>query len=212
MTEASPPNRLKLVRLALWLLVGLAVIGVGALLLIRRGPVDAPLASTLNPTIGGTFTLVGTDGQLFASNRLDGKPYAIFFGFTHCPDVCPTTLARLAKLRQSMGGNGAFNIVFVSIDPERDGPREMREYAGLFGAPIIALTGSPAQIEQVKKSYGIFAEKAPSPGSQHTGHSGYSMNHTSSVLLFDRGGKLAGIISATDPDDAALGKLKAITD
>ena len=210
MTEPSRPNRLKRVRLTLWLLVGLAVIGAGALLLIRRGTVDAPAASTLNPAMGGSFTLVGTDGQPFLSNRLEGKPYAIFFGFTHCPDVCPTTLARLAKLRQSMGGDDAFNVVFVSIDPERDGPKEMREYSTLFQTPIIALTGSPRQIDQVKKSYGIFAEKAPGPTS-HAGHSGYSMNHTSSVLLFDRNGRLAGIISATDSDDAALGKLKAIT-
>jgi len=210
LTEPPPPHRLRHVRLALWLLVGLAVIGAAALLSLRSSPVDPPGGSTLDPAIGGSFTLVGTDGQPFASSRLAGKPYAIFFGFTHCPDVCPTTLARLAKLRQSMGGNNALNIVFVSIDPERDGPKEMREYSTLFRAPIIALTGSPAQIDQVKKSYGIFAEKAPGPAG-HDRHSGYSMNHTSSVLLFDRGGTLAGIISATDSDDAALGKLKAIT-
>ena len=209
MTERPAPNRLKQVRLALWLLVGLAVIGTAALLLIRRGGADAPAASTLNPTIGGAFTLVGADGQPFPSSRLDGKPYAIFFGFTHCPDVCPTTLARLGKLRRSAGGNDAFNIVFVSIDPERDGPKEMAEYSKLFGTPIVALTGSPAQIDAVKKSYGIFAEKAPGPAG-HDGHSGYSMNHTSSVLLFDRNGRLTGIISATDSDEAALGKLKAI--
>ena len=193
----------------LWLLVGLALIGTAALLVLRRS--DAPPASTLNAAIGGPFTLVDADGQPFPSSRLDGKPYAIFFGFTHCPDVCPTTLARLAKLRQSAGGEDAFNIVFVSIDPERDGPKEMREYSGMFRTPIIALTGSPAQIEQVKKAYGIFAEKAPAAAGQHAGHSGYSMNHTSSVLLFDRDGQLEGVISATDSDEAALAKLKSIT-
>ena len=209
MTEGSPPSRLKQVRLALWLLVGLAVVATAALLFVRRNDADPPAASTLNPAIGGSFTLVGADGQPFPSSRLEGKPYAIFFGFTHCPDVCPTTLARLGKLRQSAGGNDAFNIVFVSIDPERDGPKEMGEYAKLFGTPMIALTGSPEQIDAVKRSYGVFAEKAPGPAG-HSGHSGYSMNHTSSVLLFDRNGRLAGIISATDSDEAALGKLKAI--
>ena len=209
MTERPPSNRLKQVRLALWLLVGLALIGTAALLIVRRSGTDAPAATTLNPAIGGSFTLVGADGRSFPSSRLEGRPYAIFFGFTHCPDVCPTTLARLGKLRQSAGGNDAFDIVFVSIDPERDGPKEMAEYTKLFGTPIIALTGSPAQIDAVKKSYGVFAEKAPGP-SGHTGHSGYSMNHTSSVLLFDRNGRLAGVISATDSDEAALAKLKTI--
>ena len=193
----------------LWLLVGLALIGTAALLLVRRE--GAPQASTLNAAIGSPFMLVGADSQPFPSSRLDGKPYAIFFGFTHCPDVCPTTLARLARLRQSAGGEGAFNIVFVSIDPERDGPKEMREYSGMFRTPIIALTGSPAQIDQVKKAYGIFAEKAPAESGRHAGHSGYSMNHTSSVLLFDRDGQLEGIISATDSDEAALAKLESIT-
>ena len=206
MSEAPHSTKLKRIRLLLWGLVALAVIGFGALLLVRRGSADAPPAATA--VTGGPFTLVDTEGQPFPSSRLAAKPYAIFFGFTHCPDVCPTTLARLAQLRQSVGGNDAFNIVFVSIDPERDGPTETREYAKLFGTPIIALTGSPAQIEQVKKSYGVFAEKAP--GSQHAGHTGYSMNHTSSVLLFDRDNRLTGMISATDNDEAALAKLKAI--
>jgi protein SCO1/2 len=207
--EREDPKRLRQVRTLLWILVAIALVGMAVLLLLPRGA-NGPEPRPVDSSFGGQFTLVDTQGKPFPSSLLDGKPYAIFFGFTHCPDVCPTTLARLAKLRQSAGGNGAFNIVFVSIDPERDGPKEMREYSTLFRTPIIALTGSPAQIDQVKKSYGIFAEKEAMPGGQHAGHSGYSMNHTSGVLLFDGNGKLAGMISATDSDDAALAKLKTI--
>ena len=207
--ERESPNRLKNLRILLWILVALAVVGAAALFLIPRGP-GGPEQPVSSADFGAPFTLQGTHGQPFPSSRLNGKPYAIFFGFTHCPDVCPTTLARLAQLRKSAGGDSAFDIVFVSIDPERDGPKEMAEYSQQFASPIIALTGTPEQIEAVKKSYGIFAEKDPLPASQHAGH-GYMMKHTSSILLFDRAGKLTGMISATDADDAALTKLKAIT-
>ena len=206
--ETSGPNRLRQARTLLWVVVAVALVAAAALFLIPRSPNGATEASA---GLGAPFTLMSADSKPFPSSRLDGEPYAIFFGFTHCPDVCPTTLARLARLRQSAGGEKAFNIVFVSIDPERDGPKEMGEYAKMFETPIIALTGSPEQIEAIKKSYGIYAEKAPLEAGGHPGHEGYTMKHTSSVLLFDRGGKLAGLISATDSDEAALAKLKSIT-
>src|SRR5688500_5862480 len=107
-------------RLVLWVLVGIVAIG-GILLALRPAPPtsrETPLA-----TIGGPFTLTGSDGKPFSSSRLTGKPAAIFFGFTHCPDVCPTTLARLVQLRRQLGkGNDAMAIVFITVDPERDGP------------------------------------------------------------------------------------------
>ena len=173
------------------------------MLLLRRGG-DAPQATSA--ALGGPFTLVGADGKPFSSDRLAGRPHAMFFGFTRCGDVCPTTLGRLVALRQQSGGEKAFDILFVTIDPTNDGPKEVGQYATLFNSPIIGLTGSPAQIQQVKRQYGIFAE----PNAHSTGP-GDMMTHTSSVLLFDRNGRLAGVISASDSDEAALGKLKAIT-
>jgi protein SCO1/2 len=157
-------------------------------------------------SIGGPFTLVGSDGKPFSSAKLTGKPYAIFFGFTHCPDVCPTTLARMVKLRQEIGaGDRPFEIVFVSVDPERDGPAEVGKYAELFNSPITGLTGSPAQIEQVKKQFGIFSKKVPD------GSGDYSVDHTATVLLFDRNGKFTATIAPEEQDAAALAKLKRIT-
>src|SRR5436190_2051916 len=131
-------------RLALWALVGLAAIGAVLLLVQARSPASN---ETVMTTIGGPFTLTGSDGQPFPSSRLNGKPAAIFFGFTHCPDVCPTTLARLVKLRRILGkGDQAMSILFITVDPERDGPAEVGSYTGLFNAPIIGLTGRPADI------------------------------------------------------------------
>ena len=96
------------------------------------------------------------------------------------------------------------NIVFVTIDPERDGPKDVGQYATMFGAPIIGLTGSRAQIDRVKKQFGIFAEPS------HTGRHDYQLSHTSTVLLFGRDGRFGGTIAADEPDSSAVDKLKQL--
>ncbi len=193
-------------RIALWSLVLVAAAALVFLLTRPEPPLPAPSISELPlSSIGGPFTLVGADGKPFASTRLGGKPFAIFFGFTHCPDVCPTTVARLTKLRRQLGsGNDAFNIVFVTVDPERDGPAEVGAYAGLFNTPVTGLTGSPAQIEQVKKQFAVFSAKAPGAGGD------YSVDHTASVFLMDRAGKFVATLAPEENDTVALAKLKRI--
>jgi len=185
-----------------WGLVVLALIGFGILLVRSQRP-PFPEQPPMQVSFGGPFTLTGADGQPFQSSRLNGKPYVIFFGFTHCPDVCPTTLARLVRLRRTLGDD-ALNILFVTVDPERDGPDEVGKYADLFQSPVIGLTGSPAQIERVKKQYGIFSQKVPD------GSGGYSVDHTATTLLFGRDGKFVATISQEEPDSIALDKLKRI--
>ena len=193
------------VRALLWILVALAIAGTAALLLLHRGSAPPPpAASATHASFGGAFTLVGADGRPFSSQALEGKPYAIYFGFTRCGDVCPTTLSRLVKLRREAANDRALNIVFVTIDPAHDGPKEVGQYAELFGAPIIGLTGSQAQIDQVKKQYGIFAEPMPHAAM------GKEMEHTATVLLFDRAGKFVATITPDEPDSAALAKIKAL--
>jgi protein SCO1/2 len=208
--KTEPPRstgRLKKVRLLLWLLVAVGVIGTAALLLIPRATGNAPQAETASSAanFGGPFTLVGADGKPFSSERLAGKPYAMYFGFTRCGDVCPMTLSRLVKLRREAANDQALNIIFVTIDPANDGPREVGQYASLFNAPIIGLTGSKAQIDQVKKQYGIYAEPVPHAPM------GQQMMHTSTVLLFDRAARLVATISADEPDSSALQKMKRVT-
>ena len=197
---------MKRVRIILWVLVALVLAAYAFLMLrpVRETPTQQqPLAIS---SIGGPFTLTGSDGKQFSSASLAGKPYAIFFGFTHCPDVCPTTLARMVRLRQQLGaGDGAFQILFVTVDPDRDGPAEVGKYAELFNSPVTGLTDSPAQIEQVKKQFGVFSQKVPDSSG------GYSVDHTSTVLLFDRKGDFSGTIAPEEGDNAALAKLKRIT-
>jgi protein SCO1/2 len=192
-------------RIILWALVAIALAAL-AYLMLRPVPGPTTEETFAVSSIGGPFTLTGADGKPFSSTRLAGKPYAIFFGFTHCPDVCPTTLARLTKLRHELGaGDRPFEILFVTVDPERDGPAEVGKYAELFNSPIVGLTGSPAEIEKVKRQFGIFSKKVPD------GSGGYSVDHSATVLLFDRNGQFAATIAPEESDGPALAKLTRIT-
>ena len=194
------------VRIVLWVLVAIAA-AVFAYLMFRPVPQAQPEGEAMNlASIGGPFTLTGSDGKPFSSTVLSGRPYGIFFGFTHCPDVCPTTLARMVKLRNELGaGDRPLEIVFITVDPERDGPAEVGKYAELFNSAVIGLTGRPAQIAQVKKQFGIYSRKVPDQSGS------YSVDHTATVLLFDRNGRFTGTIAPEESDTAALAKLKRIT-
>ncbi len=195
---------MKRLRLILWLAVALAA--AAALWLMARTEQPTPPSEASFVSIGGPFALTDSDGKSFSSRQLASKPYALFFGFTNCPDVCPTTLARLVRLRRQLGaGDGAFDILFVTVDPERDRPADLKRYLSLYGAPIIGLTGSPAQIERVKKTFGIFSAKVPQPGG------GYSVDHSAAVLLFGKDGGFGGTIAPDEGDAPALGKLKRLT-
>lgn len=195
---------LRRLRLMMWLVAG--IFAASMVVLIWRQSLPQQAESTAFGTIGGPFTLTGTDGKPFASSKLNGRPAAMFFGFTHCPDVCPTTLARLARLRRQLGqGDDALSIVFVSVDPERDTPAELQAYLSLFDTPVVGLTGTPAQVEQVKKQFGIFSRKVDQPGG------GYSVDHTAAVILLDRNGQFVATLSPEEGDEVALDKLKRIT-
>ncbi|MBV9527078.1 SCO family protein [Sphingomonas sp.] len=209
MTSDSIPPRtgLRRLRLLLWFLVGLVLVAMAAMTLMHRSPsVPQAQSTTVQSGFGGPFTLVGADSKPFPSSRLQGKPYALYFGYTRCGDTCPTTLSRLVKLRAVAGRPDALNIVFVTIDPANDGPTEVGQYAGLFNSPIIGLTGSAAQIDAVKKQFGTYAK--PEPGA---GKGMVMINHTATVLLFDRDGKFTGTITSDEPDSDATAKLKTLT-
>ncbi len=190
----------------LWALVALAAVGAIALYVIPHAETQSPPVQTVpaKTSFGGAFTLVGADGRPFSSEALSGKPYALYFGFTRCGDVCPTTLSRLVKLRREAASDQAMHIVFITIDPVNDGPKEVGQYATLFDAPIIGLTGSQAQIDEVKKQFGIYAQPVPNAPM------GQQMEHTATVLLFDRSGRLAGTIRPDDSDADALATIKKL--
>ena len=190
----------------LWALAALALVGAGVLLVLHR-PDAKPAQVTVKPvTFGGQFQLTDVEGKPFSSRELAGRPYAIFFGFTHCPDVCPTTLARLVHLRRQLNqGSRPFEIVFVTVDPERDRPAELKTYLSLFKEPIIGLTGTQPQIDQAKRQFGIYSAKVPDDAG------GYTVDHTATVLLFDGKGRFVSTVSPDEGGTVALAKLKRIS-
>lgn len=179
-----------------------AIVGLAIVLPRFAGQVPS---SANNSSIGGPFNLIASDDSPFTEKNLAGKPFAIYFGYTRCPDVCPTSLARMARLRKQLGADGdKFAIVFVSVDPEHDKPAAIGEYVKLFGTPIIGLTGTDAQLKAIERSYGIYVNKVPQPGGD------YLVDHTAAVLLMDRNGRFFDTIDHNESDPGALAKVKRL--
>jgi protein SCO1/2 len=200
---------MKTVRLALWGAVAIAALVLAFLLLRPTSPQQGALVQKGLPgfTLGGPFTLTGTDGRPFSTEQLRGRPYVVFFGFTHCPDVCPNTLGRLAKLRQQLGkGDRAFEIVFVSVVTQRDTPQAVRDYVGLFDTPIIGLTGTEQDVAKVAEQHAIFQKRVADPEAPD----GYTVDHGAAVLLFGRDGGFVSTIAQEEGDAPALDKLRRI--
>ena len=154
---------------------------------------------------GGAFTLVDTKGRTVTDRTLRGKPYAIFFGFTRCPDVCPTALSRMAQFRKRLGADGdKFQIVFVSVDSGRDSPADVGAYVDLFGTPILGLTGSEAQIVQATKSFRVFFQKVPVEGGD------YTIDHSAFTVLMDRDGQFRSLLSDQESEASALAELRRL--
>ena len=154
-----------------------------------RNSSDAPRArevATGQPLIGGDFTLVNQDGKTVDQTILDGKWSLVFFGFTYCPDYCPTTLGVLNAVQEQLGDEAKdLQIIFISIDPARDTPQMMKDYLSSEGFPqgVIGLTGTPEQVDAAAKAYRVYYKK------QGEGE-GYTMNHTLTVYLMGPDGKL----------------------
>lgn len=204
-TEKQPPRSgLARLRTALWLVLGVAVL-VGLAVIYDRGHPAGDPGNDYAHAFGGPFILTAPDGSTVTEKTLAGKPYAIFFGFTRCPDVCPTSLARMARLRKQLGPDGMkFAIVFVSVDPGHDKPADLGNYVALFGTPILGLTGTDAQLEQIKKGYGVYSAKVPQPGGD------YTIDHTAAIYLMTAKGAFSGIIDHQESDQTALEKLKRL--
>lgn len=192
-------------RWILWFVLLLVAGGIGLAVMPRGGTSTSDPAAAYAKTFGGPFTLTAANGSTVTEKTLAGKPYAIFFGFTRCPDVCPTSLARMARLRKQLGPDGMkFAIVFVSVDPGHDKPIDLGNYVALFGTPILGLTGTDAQLEQIKKGYGVYSAKVPQPGGD------YTIDHTAAIYLMTAKGEFSGIIDREESDQAALEKLKRL--
>ncbi len=153
--------------------------------------------------VGGDFSLTDQHGQPFQLQQLRGKVVLLFFGYTSCPDVCPTELAGISKVLKSLKADIAkVQGLFVSVDPERDSPEILAEYVRYFDASLIGLTGSQSDIETVTKQYQVSYGKHPTPGG------GYSMDHTANLYVIGANGKLFAIIPYGFPPEHVVDMLK----
>ena len=142
--------------------------------------------------IGGGWALTGMDGKSYTSSNFAGKVQLVFFGFTQCPDICPTALAELSEMMRTLGDQASrVQVLMITVDPERDSPEVLRAYVSGFNTSFLGLTGTPAQIKQVAASFKAYYAKAPAA------KGGYSMDHSSSFYLLDPKGDARVLVSNT---------------
>lgn len=151
------------------------------------------------------FSLVNQDGAPVTQADFLGKPSAWFYGFTHCPDVCPTALAEMSAILEALGPDAdKLQVVFVSVDPERDTPEIMKNYVEYFDPRIAGLTGDLAQVATMAKDRYIFFEKVPMEGGD------YQMEHQASIQLVDADGRFFGTLATEEGFDVRLAKVRRL--
>ena len=161
-------------------LAGVASIVLVIVLVSGRDPVPSAGASA----IGGPFSLIDQDGRTVTDNDLRGRPFLVFFGFTQCPDVCPTALFEISEVLGKLGPDAQrVSALFVTVDPERDTPAQMKDYLSSFNPRLVGLTGDPAAIAAVAKEYRVYVKKVPLDNGD------YTMDHTALVYLMDKYGR-----------------------
>jgi protein SCO1/2 len=179
------------------LIVGLAValvLAASFVVLFKPDRAGAPAASL----IGGPFKLTAGDGRAVTDADMKGEPFLVFFGYTHCPDVCPATLAEISDVLSKMPGKPV-KALFITVDPERDSPAVMKDYVSNFDPRILGLTGDRAAIDQVEKAYRVYARKAPQAGGDD-----YTMDHSAIVYLMDSQGRFVEAFNLDrKPEDSA---------
>ncbi len=176
-------------------------LAVGAAISFWKEDVDRWLANNVTG-IGGPFDLVTQENKPFTRADLLGHPHVLYFGFTLCPDLCPTTLFLLASVVESLGDEAApLKVVFVTVDPERDTAAVMKDYVSAFDANFIGLTGAPEAVAAAAKAYRIYYRKID------LGDGDYTIDHTASAMLFNADGTYADSIAYNETKDGAQAKI-----
>ena len=179
---------------AIAVIAGLIGLGVW----IAETPAHRPAA-----LVGGPFTLETAGGKTVSDVDLAGHPFLVYFGYTHCPDVCPTTLAQIADVLHKMPDT-PIRVLFITVDPERDSPAAMADYVSSFDPRFVGLSGTTEQIAAAEKGYRVYAHKGPA---QSDG--GYTMDHSSVVYLMDKRGAFVESLDLERPPDDTAKELAA---
>lgn len=193
---------LRLIRVLSWA----AVVVAGAALLgatvLRPAPTDHQIA--MQELGKGDYALVTADGQPFTQADLEGQPTAVFFGFTHCPDICPTTLGEVTAWQEDLAQDGQeLRTLFITVDPDRDTREILGEYVS-WAPGVTGITGDPAEVDKAVAAFRAFAQKVPLEGGD------YTVNHSTQVLLFDDRGDFFGLVSYQEPHERAMGTIRRL--
>ena len=197
---------LKSLRVVLWLLVAVLAGALGWVTyeVTNRGQTQ-PVAA--DGPFGVPFTLVSGSGAPVTRESFLGKPTLLFFGFTHCPEVCPTTLFEMnGWLHQADPQGERLQAFFVTVDPERDTPEVLGRYVANVSDRVTGLSGKPGDVMEMVKGYRVYARKVPVDPANPSGD--YTMDHTASVFLLDATGRFRGTIAYGEDPETALQKLK----
>jgi protein SCO1/2 len=171
----------RLLLLASAFLAGLLSVALIIVIVAGRGP--TPLATAAS-SIGGPFSLIDQDGRPITDQDLKGAPYLMFFGFTHCPDVCPTTLFEISEVLAKVPADaGRVAAIFATVDPERDTPDKMKDYLASFDPRLRGVTGDPAAVAAFQKAFRVYSRKVPLADGD------YTMDHTALVYLMNKDGQ-----------------------
>lgn len=153
--------------------------------------------------IGGPFALTDQDGKPITDHDFKGEPLLVFFGYTHCPDICPTTLFEISEVLRAMGPDAdRVHALYITVDPERDTPAVMKDYLSSFDPHLRGATGDRKAIEAAEKAYRVFAQKVPGENGD------YSMDHTALVYLMDKQGRFVAPFSLKRRPEEAAADLK----
>ena len=161
-------------------LCGLVLVFAVILFVAGRSSSIGPAAAA----VGGAFHLVDQDGKPVSDEEMKGRPFLVFFGFTHCPDVCPTTLFDISQTLRALGPDaGRIGALFITVDPGRDTPAVLKDYLSSFDPHLRGLTGDPAAVDAALKAYRVYAKKVPLKDGD------YTMDHTAVVYLLGKNGR-----------------------
>ena len=171
-------------------------------ILLVSGRVTAPSVPQA-AIIGGPFQLTDQDGRTVTDQDLKGRPFLVFFGFTHCPEICPTVLFEISEIFRKLGPDAdRARALFITVDPERDTPTLLKEYLSNFDPHVVGLTGDADAIAAVAKAYRAVYRKVP------LDQGGYTMNHTAIVYLMDKQGRFVAPFSLKRTIDLAAAELR----
>ena len=187
-------------------LAALLVVASGTLLGIALHQSRKGSGGFLGAAIGGPFQLVDQNGKQFTDADLKGKWHLVFFGYTHCPDICPTTLNELSLAfdKLTTEQRAYVGVVFISVDPERDTPKILKSYLESFDAPVVGLTGSAAEVMQAAQDYRVYYAKHPLPGGD------YEMDHSALIYVMDPQGRFNSTLTLDSTAEQMAARLRKL--